>query len=241
MRELVRSLPEHLSCSRANSTNKKYDYGCKAWKKWALAHGFMRSSELLAITRNDVVFCQANMAVFIQKSKTDVYRDEAWIIIGRTGKNMCPVAWLERYLKLTKVKDPEFVFRNMSKTKNGYILRADNKPMSYSRLRELFIEAFSSHVSDISKFGLHSLRAGGATAAANNGIPDRMFKRHGRWKSENAKDGYVKDDIEKRLKVFLSLGLPMTGTVEWDGHVQTGEPLEYVSHRGAFAMEWSNM
>ena len=39
---------------------------------------------------------------------------------------------------------------------------------------------------------LHSLRAGGATSAANVGIPDRLFKRHGRWASENAKDGYVK-------------------------------------------------
>jgi len=41
------------------------------------------------------------------------------------------------------------------------------------------------------EFGLHSLRAGGATLAANSGVRDRLFKRHGRWKSENAKDGYV--------------------------------------------------
>ncbi|XP_046567698.1 uncharacterized protein LOC124276085 [Haliotis rubra] len=52
-----------------------------------------------------------------------------------------------------------------------------------------------------------SLRSGGATAAANNGIPDRMFKRHGRWRSEKAKDGYVKDKLENRIKVSLSLGL----------------------------------
>ncbi|KAL5497418.1 hypothetical protein EMCRGX_G013885 [Ephydatia muelleri] len=42
---------------------------------------------------------------------------------------------------------------------------------------------------------MHSLRAGGATAAANAGVPDRLFKRHGRWKSESAKDGYVKDSV----------------------------------------------
>jgi hypothetical protein len=28
-------------------------------------------------------------------------------------------------------------------------------------------------------FGLHTLRSGGATTAANMGIPDRLFKRHG--------------------------------------------------------------
>jgi hypothetical protein len=29
------------------------------------------------------------------------------------------------------------------------------------------------------KFGLHSLRSGGATAAAAAGIDDRLFKKHG--------------------------------------------------------------
>ncbi|KAH3702743.1 hypothetical protein DPMN_077769 [Dreissena polymorpha] len=42
--------------------------------------------------------------------------------------------------------------------------------------------------------------AGGATAAANNGIPDRLFKRHGRWLSETAKDGYVKSSVDERLR-----------------------------------------
>jgi hypothetical protein len=55
-------------------------------------------------------------------------------------------------------------------------------------MRELFIEAFSSFVPNIKSFGLHSLRAGGATAACNFGISDRLFKRHGRWKSETAKN-----------------------------------------------------
>ena len=47
----------------------------------------------------------------------------------------------------------------------------------------------------------------GATAAANAKVPDRIFKRHGRWRSENAKDGYVKDSMESRLEVSRSIGL----------------------------------
>jgi hypothetical protein len=31
-----------------------------------------------------------------------------------------------------------------------------------------------------------------------------MFKRHGRWTSESAKDGYVKDNLKERLSVSLS-------------------------------------
>ena len=60
---------------------------------------------------------------------------------------------------------------------------------------------------DHHQFGLHSLRAGGASAAANAGVPDRLFKRHGRWRSENAKDGYVKDTMEERLEVSRKIGL----------------------------------
>ena len=60
---------------------------------------------------------------------------------------------------------------------------------------------------DKHKFGVHSLRAGGATAAANAGVPDRLFKRHGRWKSETAKDGYVKDDLAEKLTVTKNIGI----------------------------------
>ena len=53
----------------------------------------------------------------------------------------------------------------------------------------------------------YSLRSGGVSAAANNGVRDPLFKRHGRWKSENIKDGYVKDNIHSLLSVSLNLGL----------------------------------
>ena len=39
-----------------------------------------------------------------------------------------------------------------------------------------------------------------AIAAANAGVQDRLFMRHGRWKSECAKDGYVKDSVQRRLE-----------------------------------------
>jgi hypothetical protein len=39
--------------------------------------------------------------------------------------------------------------------------------------------------------GMHSFRSGGATAAAQNDTRDRLFKIHCRWKSHQAKDGYV--------------------------------------------------
>ena len=38
-------------------------------------------------------------------------------------------------------------------------------------------------------------------------VPDRLFKRHGRWRSENAKDGYVKDSFNDLLFVSKNLGI----------------------------------
>ena len=54
---------------------------------------------------------------------------------------------------------------------------------------------------------LHSLRTGGATAAADLGINDRLFKKHGRWNSEKVKDGYVHESLDSLLLVSKHLGL----------------------------------
>ena len=48
--------------------------------------------------------------------------------------------------------------------------------LSYTSLRELLLSKISQLGFDPKLFGLHSLRAGGATAAANAGVPDRLFK-----------------------------------------------------------------
>ena len=78
--------------------------------------------------------------------------------------------------------------------------------MKYSRVRELIEEAFAEFI-DPNIIRVLSLRAGGASAAANAGIPDRSFKRHGCWMSDKGKDGYIKDNLEERLKVSRSLGI----------------------------------
>ena len=53
----------------------------------------------------------------------------------------------------------------------------------------------------ISYICLHSLRSGDATIAVAAGILDQSFKKHGRWKSEQAKDGYIKETFFEKLNV----------------------------------------
>lgn len=61
--------------------------------------------------------------------------------------------------------------------------------MSYSRTREIVLQTFVELGYPKKLFGLHSLRAGGASAATNASISDRHYKRHGRWKTDQ--DGYT--------------------------------------------------
>ena len=104
--------------------------------------------------------------------------------------------------KLSKLR----LFRGIVVTKSGEHLRSQGS-LSYTRLRELFLSKLSELGFDPKQFGLHSLRSGGASAAANAGVPDRLFKRHGRCRSESAKDGYVKDSMTALMSVSESLNL----------------------------------
>ena len=92
------------------------------------------------------------------------------------------------------------------KSKKGECLKAKGS-LGYSTLWELFKKKMRDLGYSTENLGIHSLRAGSATAAANAGVSDRLFKRHGQWKSENAKDGYVEDTLEKRLSVSCQIGL----------------------------------
>ena len=82
-----------------------------------------------------------------------------------------------------------------------------NVSLTYSHLRELLLDRLWVLGYPADQFGVHSLRASEATAAAGSGVPDRLFKRQGRWKSDTAKDGCVEDAVEGRLKVTQDLGI----------------------------------
>ena len=157
----------------------------------------------------DVKFEEGKVEITITSSKTDQFRQGALVPIAETGKPTCPVAMLRRYFELARLSHAsnERLFRGICKTKNGELLRQSGS-LSYTRMRELVLSKFHDLGFDEKVFGLHSFHAGGATAAANNpDIPERHFKWHGRWRSEGAKDGYIKDSEESRLSVSKGLGL----------------------------------
>ena len=111
------------------------------------------------------------------------------------------------HLESCPVDRGHYVFRALSKTRLSHTLVSLNKPIRYSSVRDYFKSTFKDIVSNIALFSAHSLRAGGASAAANAGVSGRLFQRHGRWKSVSAKNGYVKDSLESRLLVCKNLGI----------------------------------
>lgn len=172
--------------------------------------GFLRFSELVNLKRSNVKFYADHVNLYIEKSKTDVYREGKDVVISATKNPTCPVAMLSRYLVLANIPEGSnaYIFRSISycsKTSTYKLRKSGN--LSYTTARDILLSALQKLGLDKSKFCLHSLRSGGATAAASAGVEDRLFKKHGRWKSDSAKDGYVKETLSNRMSVSKQLGL----------------------------------
>ena len=149
------------------------------------------------------------MVIKVLKSKNDQLRKGDEVVVSQLSSAACPVELLRRYLAMFKIPpdSKDLIFKPISRGKGCCKLAAPDKPISYSTIRGALRRDLLSLGVEPSKFGLHSLRSGGATMAANNGVNDRIFQRHGRWKSAQAKDTYVDDDLEQRLQVSRFLGL----------------------------------
>lgn len=172
--------------------------------------GFLRFSELANLKRNNIIFFDSHVKLHLEQSKTDIYREGKDVLISRTLNSTCPVNMLQRYLISADISDnnTDYIFRGLvyCKSVDSYKLRKTGK-LSYTSARDILLSALNNLGLDKTKYGLHSLRSGGATAAASANIEDRIFKKHGRWKSDRAKDGYVKENIQERLSVTKNLGI----------------------------------
>ena len=172
---------------------------------------FFRIEEVLHIKYGDISFHSGYVISNLEVSKTDQLRKGNQVVIAESSNNdTCPVKIFKRYLshlESSPVDPSHYVFRALSKTRSGHTLVSINKPISYSSVRDYFKSTFKDIVPNIALFSTHSLRAGGASAAANAGVADRLFQRHERWKSVSAKNGYVEDSLESRLLVSKNLGI----------------------------------
>lgn len=171
--------------------------------------GFFRFNEINDLLCSDIEFKSDHLVVKIKKSKTDVYRKGKEVLIAKGNSSACPYTLLQKYITISgmSVGSEQYLFKPAYRSKNVSALIKQNKKLSYTRAKECIVSKLKQVAPNL-KLGTHSLRASGATMAANApGVSDRCLKRHGRWKTDLAKDGYIEDSVEERLNITKSLKL----------------------------------
>ena len=172
--------------------------------------GFLRISEVLSLKFGNVKIHSDHIAIFIAKSKNDVYSKGKEVLIVKGNTSACPKRVVLDYFECSGLfsdNSEKFIFRALTSKNNKMTLVKNNIPISYTRARDELRHFISILGYDKSMFGWHSFRHGGATAAARSGVPDRLFKEHGRWRSEISKDNYVHASTMDKLSVTNSLKL----------------------------------
>ncbi|GAQ93012.1 reverse transcriptase [Klebsormidium nitens] len=169
---------------------------------------FLRYDDLAAIQWQHIKFFpKSHMELFIPDSKTDQYRHGDSVFVACLGGPYCPVALVQRLLQTGRYS----VFGPGPLIRSTLICPPEQRLKSsapcYSTVNAWFKENASLLGLEPKFYGTHSGRRGGATGAAANDVPDRLFKGHGRWRSERAKDGYVKEKLQAKLAVTRNLGL----------------------------------
>ena len=142
--------------------------------------GFLCYDDISRLRRSDCFFHPDKLVLHLLSSKTDQF-------LGDASDSVLPV------------------IHRFTHSKRGLI--ATSHGLSYTRTREIVLHALKPLVPDISKFGLHSLRSGGASSASNINVPPFLISQHGRWKTEKARDTYIKSDPKSTLLPTQSLGL----------------------------------
>ena len=167
--------------------------------------GFMRWDDLSNIYVDWIEVLPTHGDIFLYKRKNDQFRQGSWVKLARTGSADCPVAVLEEFMVVGGHRGHSKLFRNIYRSKYGVRLR--RQPLTYSRALELVRDTFRNFGLNPKDYGLHSLRSGGASAAAATEVPERLIARQGGWKSLSTVRRYIQEPLENALKASKACSL----------------------------------
>ena len=152
------------------------------WAACTLAFfGFLRCAEFTAAglrrftdtnLRRDVTPSDDNFLVFLRGSKTDPFRQRHTIVISPSGRSVCAVRALRRFLSLCQGRQDEPLFRLVDGT---WLTRTTFTSHLRSHLQAAGI--------DETLYAGHSFRIGAATTASAAGLPSWLIQTLGRWSS----------------------------------------------------------
>ena len=152
--------------------------------------GFLRSGEVVAppgkdfdssvhLSVGDVkVDSRAKptyLEVSIKASKTDVFRKGVTVVLGATGKKLCPVATILQYMSNPRPA--------AASPKGAFFVFSDGSALTRAKLVKEMRAALEARGIRPSDYAGHSFRIGAATTAATCGMLDSLIKTLGRWES----------------------------------------------------------
>ncbi len=184
--------------------------------------GGLRWNDLQQIFMGNIIITQTFLRLFIQSAKTDAYRVGQWVTIA-VSEESCS-AWkllmvcLSNLAKIWHQANEKSQKRMLGTLGQGtpsniplmdiplvFEINAStslpqfDKSVSYRdflKKLKIWSTTIGMNPQDI---GTHSLRRGMSSDMVLQGIPDRLRREHGRWKSEKVADGYIDESINIQL------------------------------------------
>ncbi|KAK3100380.1 hypothetical protein FSP39_019046 [Pinctada imbricata] len=193
LHSLAGNMCDHLLCSRSENTCKSYSNGFKKWQRFISAQGHS------ALPAHPV-----HIALYL------THLLDSGASSNTVNLAVYCIKWVHGLNGYSDPTDNSFVKNLQESAKRRAKPKTCRKdpvtPEMLIKLCEMFKSSSDLGSAD---FGLHSMRSGGATQAANASLSvgDRCLKRHGRWKTDSSKDRYIADSVEKRLEVSKRLGI----------------------------------
>ena len=161
-------------------------------------HGMLRGKEIAALHWGDIAVEHRGVVLLIRSSKTDQAGQGQFVFLhSHADSRVCPVRSLYR---LSCMTPPGLLTGPIFRT-HQHAHQQLSKSTMLTRLKHR-LEALGLPPQ---LFGLHSLRSGGATAAAQQQVPERLIKLHGRWTSDTVRI-YTCAVPQDRWLVSLAMG-----------------------------------
>lgn len=184
--------------------------------------GAFRRSELAGLRHHQLSRRTQGYVISLVRTKDDQEGHGRQVGVPRFGSDLCPVEALDAWLTAAGIADGP-VFRRVTRYQT-----LGTQPLSPAAVNLIIKRAARSAGIPIDKLSGHSLRAGHATTAADNGAPDRTIMRQTGHKHLETLEGYLRsgnilNDNSARYLGLADLQGDPSEPSKRDDHVTAGD------------------
>jgi integrase len=150
--------------------------------------GAFRCSELVALDVEDITDTDDGLRIAVRRSKAD--QEGAGEVVGvpyGSNPGTCPVRAWRAWLAVSEITEGP-AFRAIDRYG-----RMSSRRLSAGVVANVVKRHVEAAGYDAAAFAGHSPRAGFATEAFGQGVPEFSVMRHGRWKSPSSMRGYIRE------------------------------------------------